>query len=117
MTRELAFYSMIAGMTGHPCQRLFFVDAKWPLPTPSGLPARVPSVGFHPGRLNRMRRRGANDSEFTKFVILVRDLGPFVILLVDPSNRSRRQDRSAAVTRRNLEFILNGHPDAVPLFN
>jgi hypothetical protein len=28
---------MIAGITGHPCQRLFFVDAKWPLPTPSGL--------------------------------------------------------------------------------
>ena len=58
MTRELAFYSMIAGMTGHPYQRLFFVDAKWPLPTPSGLPARVPNVGFHPGRLNRMRRDG-----------------------------------------------------------
>jgi hypothetical protein len=56
------------------------------------------------------------ESEFTKFVILVRDLGPFVLLLVDPQNRSRRQDRSAAVTRRNLEFVLNGHPDAVKLF-
>jgi hypothetical protein len=57
-----------------------------------------------------------NESEFTKFVILVRDLSPFVILLVDPQNKSRRQDRSAAVTRRNLEFVLNGHPDAVKLF-
>jgi hypothetical protein len=57
-----------------------------------------------------------NECEFTKFFVLVRDLGPFVVLLVDPQNRSRRQDRSAAVTRRNLEFILRGHPDAVPLF-
>jgi hypothetical protein len=35
---------------------------------------------------------------------------------IDPSNHSRRQDRSAEVTRRNLEWLLNGHPDAVPLF-
>jgi hypothetical protein len=54
--------------------------------------------------------------EFTKFVTLMRDLSPFVLLLVDPANRSRRQDRSPAVTRRNLEFALNGHPDAVALF-
>jgi hypothetical protein len=33
-----------------------------------------------------------------------------------PSNRSRRQDRSGEVTRRNLEWVLNGHPAAVPLF-
>jgi len=46
----------------------------------------------------------------------MRNLSPFVILLVDPQNKSRRQDRSAAVTRRNLEFVLNGHPDAVKLF-
>ena len=44
------------------------------------------------------------------------NLGPFVILLIDPSNRNRRQDRSAKVTRHNLELILNGHLDAVPLF-
>jgi hypothetical protein len=55
-------------------------------------------------------------SEFTKFVVLLRDLSPFCVLLIDPENHSRRQDRSAAVTRRNLEFLLNGHPDAVPLF-
>jgi hypothetical protein len=54
--------------------------------------------------------------EFTKFVVLAKDLAPFVILLIDPINRSRRQDRSAQVTRRNLEFVLSGHPDAVPLF-
>jgi hypothetical protein len=39
-----------------------------------------------------------------------------VVLLIDPQNDSRRQDRSAAVTRRNLEFVLDGHPRAVPLF-
>jgi hypothetical protein len=57
-----------------------------------------------------------NAVEFTKFVVLVRNLSPFVLLLVDPSNRSRRQDRCPAVSRRNLEFILNGHPDGRPLF-
>jgi hypothetical protein len=54
--------------------------------------------------------------EFTKFATLMRDLSPFVLLLVDPANRSRRQDPCAAVTRRNLEFALSGHPDAVALF-
>jgi hypothetical protein len=49
-------------------------------------------------------------------IVLMRDLSPFCVLLCDPTNHSRRQDRSAAVTRRNVEFILNGHPDAVPLF-
>jgi hypothetical protein len=53
-------------------------------------------------------------AEFTKFVTLAKDLAPFVVILVDPSNRSRRQDRSAQVTRQNLEWVLNGH--AVPLF-
>jgi DNA-directed RNA polymerase specialized sigma24 family protein len=57
-----------------------------------------------------------DESEFSKFFALVRDLAPFVILLVDPANRSRRQDRSAQVSRRNIEFILSGHPDAIPLF-
>jgi hypothetical protein len=57
-----------------------------------------------------------NDAEFTKFVILVRDLGPFVVMLIDPERRSRRQDRNPAIGRKNLEWILNGHPDAVPLF-
>jgi hypothetical protein len=47
---------------------------------------------------------------------LLRILAPFMIQLVDTSNRSWRQDRSGQVTRRNVEFILNGHPDAVLLF-
>jgi hypothetical protein len=28
----------------------------------------------------------------------------------------RQQDRSAKVTRHNLDLVLNGHLDAVPLF-
>jgi hypothetical protein len=52
-----------------------------------------------------------------KFVTLTKDLGSFVILLIDPSNRSRRQDRSAKVTRHNLDLVLNGHPEVMPLFS
>jgi hypothetical protein len=57
-----------------------------------------------------------SQDEFTKFVTLMRNLSPFVLLLVDPQNKSRRQDRCPAITRRNLEFTLDGHPDAAPLF-
>jgi hypothetical protein len=54
--------------------------------------------------------------EFTKFVTLTRNLGPFVLMLIDPESRSRRQDRNPAIGRKNLKWVLNGHPDAVPLF-
>ena len=84
------------------------------------LPPRPPIA---PGRLVGTRAAWMirycpllNDSEFGKFVILVRDLGPFVVVLIDPESRSRRQDRNPAIGRKNLEWILNGHPDAVPLF-
>jgi hypothetical protein len=43
-------------------------------------------------------------------------LAPFVILLVDPANRSRRQDRNPAIGRQNLLWVIDGHPGAVPLF-
>jgi hypothetical protein len=56
------------------------------------------------------------ESEFTKFVVLTLDLGPFVVMLIDPESHSRRQDRNPAIGRKNLEWIINGHPDAVPLF-
>ena len=56
------------------------------------------------------------ESEFTKFVVLTRNLGPFVLVLIDPESRSRRQDRNQAIGRKNLEWVINGHPDAVPLF-
>jgi hypothetical protein len=57
-----------------------------------------------------------NAVEFTKFVTLTKDLSPFVLFLIDPQSRSRRQDRNPAIGRRNLEHVLDGHPDAVPLF-
>jgi hypothetical protein len=57
-----------------------------------------------------------NESEFTKFVILVRNLSPFVLMLIDPERRSRRQDRNPAIGRQNLLWIINGHPSEKPLF-
>jgi hypothetical protein len=55
--------------------------------------------------------------EFTKFVALTRDLSPFVVLLSDPANDSRRQDRCAQIGRKNIEYVLFGHPNAKPLFD
>lgn len=57
-----------------------------------------------------------NPTEFTKFVALMRDLSPFVLLLIDPQARSRRPDRNPSISRKNIELILYGDPDAVPLF-
>jgi hypothetical protein len=54
--------------------------------------------------------------ELTKVVTLVHDLSPFVIVLIDPNNHNRRQDRSGEVTRANVEWVLRGHPSAVTLF-
>jgi hypothetical protein len=54
--------------------------------------------------------------EFTKFAVLTRDLSPFVVVLIDPEARSRRLDRNPTVTRQNLLWVLDGHPDAKPLF-
>jgi hypothetical protein len=56
------------------------------------------------------------ESEFTKFVILARNLSPFILMLIDPASRSRRQDRNPAIGRRNLEWVIHGHPAAKPLF-
>lgn len=43
-------------------------------------------------------------------------VSPFVLLLIDPQSRSRRQDRNPAIARENLIWVINSHPDAVPLF-
>jgi hypothetical protein len=84
------------------------------------LPARPPIVA---GRLLGTRcawmTRYASlltPEEFTKFVILMRDLAPYLVLLIDSANKSRRQDRNPPIGRINLELILDGCPDAVPLF-
>jgi hypothetical protein len=57
-------------------------------------------------------------SEFTKFYVLMRNLAPYLLLLiVDPAkNSSHRRDRNPTVSRKNLELVLNGDSAAVPLF-
>ena len=54
--------------------------------------------------------------EFTKFFNLMRGISPFVLMLVAPGSTSRRQDRNPEIVRQNLLWVLNGHPDAVRLF-
>lgn len=54
--------------------------------------------------------------EFTKFFTLMRDLAPYLLLLIDSANSNRRQDRCRMIGRKNIELILNGDPDAVLLF-
>jgi hypothetical protein len=58
------------------------------------------------------------ESEFTKFVILMRNLAPYLLLIIDSQNgtRSRRGDRNPAIGRKNLMWVINGHPDALQLF-
>jgi DNA-directed RNA polymerase specialized sigma24 family protein len=103
-SRELYDLSMLE------CRRLLFDD----LP-PRPLIAAGRLLGTRAAWMIRYSPL-MNDSEFTKFVVLAKDLSPFVLLLVDPQSRSRRQDRNPAIGRQNLEWVIHGHPDAVPLF-
>lgn len=57
-----------------------------------------------------------SEAEFIQFAVLLRNLSPFVLLLIDPESRRPRQDRNPPISRKNLEWILDGHPSAVPLF-
>jgi len=74
---------------------------------------------LHGTRLAWMTRYATlmSQDEFTMFVVLMRDLAPYLLLLIDTQNRSRRQDRNPAISRRNIELILYGDPDSVALFN
>jgi hypothetical protein len=55
--------------------------------------------------------------EFTRFFVLMRDLAPYLLLIIDPANRnSHRPERCPPVSRRNIELVLYGCPDARPLF-
>jgi len=49
---------------------------------------------------------------------LYRDLAPYLLLLIiDPTKANNHgQDRNPSIGRRNIELILNGDSDAVPLF-
>jgi hypothetical protein len=75
------------------------------------------------GRLNGTRcawmmryRPLLSDTEFTKFTVLMRNLSPFLLLLIAPESRSRRQDRNPPIGKENLLWILRGHPSATLLF-
>jgi hypothetical protein len=58
------------------------------------------------------------ESEFTRFAVLMRDLAPYLLLLIiDPAKaNNHRRDRNPTIGRQTLELILYGHPDAVKLF-
>jgi hypothetical protein len=58
-----------------------------------------------------------SDSEFTKFAESAKDISPFILLLLDPESHSLRQDRNPPIGRQNIEWVLKGHPDAMPLFS
>jgi hypothetical protein len=57
-------------------------------------------------------------AEFTRFVVLMRNLAPYLLLLIiDPSKaNNHRRDRNPTIGRQTLELILYGHPDARTLF-
>jgi hypothetical protein len=56
--------------------------------------------------------------EFTRFYFLMKDLAPYLLLLItDPAKaNNHRRDRNPAIGRQTLKLILYGHPDAQPLF-
>jgi hypothetical protein len=57
-------------------------------------------------------------AEFTKLAVVMRDLAPYVLLLVDRDNReNRRRDRSVRIARKHLEVIIYGDPAALLLFD
>jgi hypothetical protein len=54
--------------------------------------------------------------EFTKFCCLMRDLAPYLVILVRPANAAGIKAGDWNAVRENLELILNGTPEATPLF-
>ena len=84
---------------------------------------KPPKQAIAPGRLLGTRSawmaRYSNlmsSDEFTKFVVLMRNLALYVLLIVDPQNSSHRRDRCPQIGRKTLELILYGCPGAAPLF-
>jgi hypothetical protein len=57
-------------------------------------------------------------AEFSRFVVLMRNLAPYLLLLIiDPAkSNNHRRDRNPTIGRQTLELILYGHPNAKPLF-
>jgi hypothetical protein len=56
--------------------------------------------------------------EFTRFHVLMKNLAPYLMLLiVDPTKaNNHRRDRNPTIGRETIKLILYGHPEARPLF-
>jgi hypothetical protein len=90
-------------------RRILYADLKPRLIDPESL------HGTRAARLLRYRAYLSRE-EFSKFVLLMKELAPYLVVLVDPENRRREERLREEEIRRNLGFVLNGHPEAVPLF-
>jgi DNA-directed RNA polymerase specialized sigma24 family protein len=55
-------------------------------------------------------------SEFTKFAALMRDLAPYLVILVRPANEQAIKSGDWPAVRENLELVLNGIPDSTRLY-
>ena len=55
-------------------------------------------------------------SEFSKFALLMKDLAPSLVLLVRPQNATKIKAGEWTAVRENLQLILDGDPEATPLF-
>lgn len=54
--------------------------------------------------------------EFSKFAALMKDLAPYLVIAIKPSNEAGIRNGNWQAIRENLELILNGVPGASPLF-
>lgn len=55
-------------------------------------------------------------AEFSKFAALMKDLAPLVVILVKPANEGRIKAGDWPAVRENLKLVLDGTPEATPLF-
>src|SRR6516165_8014977 len=44
-----------------------------------------------------------SSAEFTRFVVLMRDLAPYLLLIIGSANTNHRRDRSPPISRKNVE--------------
>jgi hypothetical protein len=69
-------------------------------------------------RLAALERYGAilNGEEFSRLCVLLRDLAPAVIILMRPQNGPKIMRGDSVAALENLRIVLDGDPDAKPLF-
>jgi hypothetical protein len=54
--------------------------------------------------------------QFTRLCVLLKDLAPAIIFLAKPQNTAAIRRGEPEPTRENLALVLNGNPNATPLF-